>query len=466
MATELLDSGISRCVRSSASARRATLAWCGAAALCLLWPAAWNGYPIVFADTGTYLSQAIHGYAGWDRPVFYSLFMLPFHAHITLWPVIAAQALIAVYVLRVVCQVLLPAGLSVPILAPACVALAAGTWLPFLASELIPDLFTPLLVLLLSVLTWAPDRFSPLKRWLLVAMATFMVAAQQSNVPLAVAMVCILAPLSLWTRRLRVADLRHALMVPVFAMVAMSGVNLAAHHRMSISPYGSIFYLARLIADGPAVSEMQRDCPVQHWRLCPFLPRLPMDSDVFLWAADSPLQQAGGPKALAPDADAIIAAVLRAEPMEVIDTAAANTMLQLHRFSSGDGLEPWRDQVSPWLERDFPQSEQARFSGARQQNGELSVPPWLAQTHRIAALAGIAACVALLPLAARRRSVSFGFLLAVLLVIPIAAAITGALSGPHDRYQSRVMWLPPFVAGVCIIAETRRLIAAARRQAA
>ena len=94
------------------------------------------------------------------------------------------------------------------------------------------------------------------------------------------------------------------------------------------------------------------------------------------------------------------------------------------------------------------------------------MPPWLAQTHRIAALAGIAACVALLPLAARRRSVSFGFLVAVLLVIPIAAAITGALSGPHDRYQSRVMWLPPFVAGVCIIAETRRLIAAARRQAA
>jgi oligopeptide transport system substrate-binding protein len=39
-----------------------------AAAAMLLWPAVWNGYPIVFADTGTYLSQAIHRYAGWDRP--------------------------------------------------------------------------------------------------------------------------------------------------------------------------------------------------------------------------------------------------------------------------------------------------------------------------------------------------------------------------------------------------------------
>ena len=40
------------------------------AAAALLWPAAWNGYPLVFADTGTYLSQAIEHYAGWDRPVF------------------------------------------------------------------------------------------------------------------------------------------------------------------------------------------------------------------------------------------------------------------------------------------------------------------------------------------------------------------------------------------------------------
>lgn len=465
MATERLDGGTSRGVPSKAVARRSTLAWCAAAALCLLWPAVWNFYPIVFADTGTYLSQAIHGYAGWDRPVFYSLFMLPLHAHITLWPVIVVQALIAVYVLRVVYQILLPDSLHVAILAPGVVALAIGTWLPFLVSELIPDLFTPLLVLSLTALTWAPDRLGLRRRWVLAALATFMIAAQQSSVPLAVALVCILAPLSLWVRRLRLADLRHGLMVPVLAMVVMSGVNFAAHHSISVSPYGSVFYLARLIADGPAVAELRRDCPVQHWRLCPFLARLPMDSDSFLWAADSPLHQAGGPKVIAAEANAIIAAVLRSEPLAVADIAATNTVLQLHQFNSGDGLEPWREQVSPWLGRDFPSAEQARFANARQQNGTLTLPPWLAATHRVVALAGVAVCLALLPLAARRRCDGFGFLIAVLMVIPIAAAITGTLSGPHDRYQSRIMWLPPFVAGVCLIAETRRFIAATRRPA-
>ena len=51
--------------------RSARLAVPAAAAL-LLWPAMWNGYPIVFADTGTYLSQAVNRYAGWDRRPFTS----------------------------------------------------------------------------------------------------------------------------------------------------------------------------------------------------------------------------------------------------------------------------------------------------------------------------------------------------------------------------------------------------------
>ena len=68
--------------RSPGSASRIVIPIVMAAAL-LLWPALWNGYPLVFSDTGTHLSQAIHLYLGWDRPVFYSLFLYPLHLQIT-----------------------------------------------------------------------------------------------------------------------------------------------------------------------------------------------------------------------------------------------------------------------------------------------------------------------------------------------------------------------------------------------
>ena len=136
----------------------------------LLYPAVWNGYPIVFADSGTYLSQAIHHYVGWDRPIFYSLFMLPLHAGVTVWPVVGVQALIAAYVLHLVCRILLP-GLSDSRFVAGVAALSCVSWLPFLVSELMPDNFTPLLLLLLAVLAWTPDCLYPLKRPLLNLLA-------------------------------------------------------------------------------------------------------------------------------------------------------------------------------------------------------------------------------------------------------------------------------------------------------
>ena len=456
MATERLRVGLRGPLPASRTQGIAiACGWSLLAAALLLWPAAWNGYPIVFADTGTYLSQAIHRYAGWDRPVFYSLFILPLHATLTLWPIIAAQALIALFVLRLVCRILLP-GLPTGLFASGIAVLAAVTWLPFLVSEVMPDLFTPLLALLMVVLVWTPDQVRKGERVLVVALATFMAATQQSSIPLVIFVFAVLAPLSVLVRGTRPARLLPAALVPALAIAALCSLNLAAHHRLSLSPYGNVFYLARLLADGPAMAELRRACPQRHWRLCAYVDQMPADSDDFLWASDSPLNQAGGPKVVSDEAGAIIAATLLNDPLGVARGAILNTLRQLVRFDSGDGLEPWAKQVTPWMNRDFPAAEQARYAQARQQTGHLTLPDWLGWVHRLTGISGTVACVMLVPRAVRRRSTGLGFLLAVLLLLPVSAAITGALSMPHDRYQSRIMWLPPFVAVLCAAAAGRR----------
>ena len=424
------------------------------AALLLVWPAVWNGYPIVFADTGTYLSQAIHRYAGWDRPVFYSLFLFPLHATVSIWPVVAAQALITVYILHLVCRVLVPA------LPPAWfVVLVAGlsacTWLPFLVSEVMPDLFTPLLILLLVSLVWPPDGMSRVERRCLVVLAAFMIAAQLSSLPLSCAVLAVLAGLAWWRGDFRISRLAPAMLAPVLAVAALCSVNLAAHGRFAVSPFGNIFLLARVIYDGPGLAVLRRDCPAQNWRLCRYLDRLPDNSDAFLWDPDSPLTLAGGAKIVSGDAGAIIAAALRADPAGELQAMARNTGEQLGRFESGDGLEAWPVQVEPWIERDFPARELAAYRAGRQAKGTLILSPDLIALHRLSALAGVAACLIALPGLYRRRSVAFAFIAVVLVTLPVSAAITGALSAPHERYQSRIMWLPPFVA-IVGLASTRR----------
>jgi hypothetical protein len=428
------------------------------AAPLLLWPAVWNGYPIIFADTGTYLRQAIHHYAGWDRPIFYSVFMLPLHATITVWPVVVAQALITAYTLHLVCRLLLPT-LSSGTFVAGLALLSLATWLPWLVSELMPDLFTPLLVLVLVVLAWLPERVSHGEQALLVALTAFMMASQQSSLPLAGILLAALILLG-WWRDISSPDLaavrkpgfrRRLLLIalpPALAVTSLCSVNLAAHGRFAISPFGNVFLLARVIYDGPGMAELRRDCGEKDWRLCRFLDRFPAESDGFLWNQDSPLYLAGGPKLVSLDADAIIGAAWRSDPAGTLRAALRNSLEQLGRFKSGDGLQPWPTEVTPWIERDFPPRESAAYQAARQQRGLLQVPAALAMSHQATGLIGVIACALLLPLAIRRKARCLGFLVAVLLALPVSAVITGALSTPHDRYQSRIMWLPPFVAAL------------------
>ncbi len=408
-----------------------------------MWPAFWNGYPLVFSDTGTYLSQAIEHYVGWDRPPFYSLFLLPLHLTLTTWPAIAVQALLAASTLHLVRRVLWPDS-SAWWLLPITLVLAITTALPWFVAQLMPDVFTGLLVLVLSLLVFAPERLTRWERLWLVAFATFMLMAHQSHLPLALGLLLVLLPLRRWFGAatplgwIGCARLATPLMLAVLALIS---VNLLTFGRASLSPFGNVFLLARIIYDGPGMDVLRRDCPASGWRLCAFIDRMPATSDEFLWRTDGPVVLAGGAKLVSSDANAIISAALRTEPGTELRAVARNTLAQLERISTGDGLQAWPITVSPWIERDFPGFEFNTYAASRQSHDEWLLPQWLNTLHYSVALLSVAGLL----LVSCRRNIAGGLAVATLLALLINAVVTGGLSTPHDRYQSRLMWLPTLV---------------------
>ena len=449
-------------------------------AVLLLWPAFWNVYPLVFSDTGTYLTQAIHRYLGWDRPVFYSLFLYPLHLQQTLWPPIIAQAVLAAWLLDLLRRVLLPDS-SPWIVVLLAAVLAALTALPFVASQLMPDVFTSLLVIAISLTVLTPERLSRTEARLLLPVTSFMIVAHQSHVALAIALLLCLLPLrrllgattclaarqpAPWRSwRPRIWLWRAILPLPL-ACLALVSVNLVGHGRASLSPFGNVFLLARLIYDGPGRVALEHNCPQVGWRLCAALGRLPPTSDDFLWRADSPLVAAGGAKLVSGEASAIILAAVRESPGAVLRGFLANAVAQFTRFATGDGLQPWPDTVTPAIVQDFPRAEAAAYAAARQQRAEMPVPATSPEhsllpspfviLHLGAASVGICGAVFVLILGLRRRHIAAGFALAALVAVLSNAIITGGLSGPHDRYQSRIVWLPLAVACLAIPSLFRR----------
>lgn len=411
----------------------------------MLWPALLNGFPLIFSDTGTYISQAMEFHLGWDRPPFYSFAVLALGWGRSLWPVVAGQCLLAAAMIRGIQRVVAP-GWGRGGVALLLAGLAAGSSLSWTAAKVIPDIFTPLMVLGFAWLVLAPEGAGAGMRGFAAAVIGLAILVHLSNLPLYAGLCLAVLP---W-RVLRGMRVRWAaLLLPLaIGTAGLSGVNAIASGRVSPAPYGATFVLARLLQNGPARRTLARDCATARWALCRDVAAIPATADGFLWDADSPLYREGGPKRLIGQTDAIVRRTVLAEPGAVLRGGARDFLRQLAMFAPGSGLRPWRATAGRTIRRDLPAATYRHFAASRQGRGRLVLPGVVAALDRVLAVAGLAltAGFALVRGAgiggARRWGTTLGpFCWIVLLALAGNAALTGALSGPHERYQSRVVWL-------------------------
>ena len=130
---------------------------------------------------------------------------------------------------------------------------------------------------------------------------------------------------------------------------------------------------------------------------------------------------------------------------------------QLGMAAAGDtlGADHLAVAVRPRIAEGFPARELAAFDAALQTKGRLAtaVAPFLAPHGAMLAIA-----VLLAPFALWRagHSAAGGLLACVLLGCLANAFATGALSGPHDRYQARIAWLLPIAVALALLPRHRR----------
>ncbi len=420
----------------------------------LIWPAFLNGYPLLFSDTGAFLHQTLGPLVIWDKPHVYGPLIHLFHLRQTLWGPVLAQGLMISWLLWLAQRALRGAASPRAHLL-ACAGTALLTTAPFTVALLMPDVFTPAVLLGLLLLAFAP--LARAEAIALFAIAALGIAAHLSHLPMAAAIVALVL---LLTRRpgpvLRtVAPLAAAIGI-------LLATNIWGHGRASLSPHGATFLLARLQADGPAAAVIHESCPQSGWYLCAFTDRLPMDSDEFLWVPDSPMNRAPdgsarflGGALLSPEAGVILAETLRRRPMEVARAMLGNTVAQLFMATVGDTLggDILVVPVRPRIAEGFPARELAAYDAALQSRGALpaAAAPFL-WPHVPVLVAGAALAFWVCWRAARAGEARrLGLVLGVLIGVCANAFATGALSGPHPRYEARVLWLVPVIAGLALL---------------
>ena len=415
----------------------------GCGALLLVWPALRNGYPLVFSDTGPLLEMGLEPSIGWDKPWIYGPF-LALSLGVTLWLPLAAQALLVSFVLWLTQKVLGEprAWLHLAL----CAVLAVGSAAPWFTSLLMPDVFTPVSVLCLFILAYGGERLSRAELAGVAVLGSVAIASHLAHLILAAGCIAVLALLR-WRRGWRsLWHLNWRPAAPLAAALAMLLLTNAVGNRMvGISPYGSVFALARLVGDGPGRAYLDRACPDPKLRLCAWQGRLSGDSDEFLWHPQGPLWADGfGPTRFAPEAARLMPAIIAAYPFDTLRAAAANTLRQLFRVQVGDTLVPDHLDIAvlPRLRPYLPEAEIAHYGAALQPRGLLrdAAAPFLA-VHATLLAAGAIGSVAVALRCWRTRRALAGLAVLALAALVANAFATGALSGPHDRYGARLAWL-------------------------
>lgn len=436
---------------------RQTLAWVTIATVALALVAVINGYPFVFPDSGTYIRHAIKLEGALDRPPFYSLFILPLHMTLSLWPIPFAQNGITCYIIFRSFSVAFP-QLSPPRLMIA-VALAGGlTSLPWFSNQIMPDIFTPLILLLVFLLCLGRDRLTRTELIVMPLMLLIMITFHQANTAFAVLLLGA-ALLLAWQRGMgRRALAWSALLVVVPVALAILGQALygyAVIRRFTPSPAGPFFALARLLDDGPGRRYLAQACPDAGYTLCRYQNAIHGDNNTFLWSANSPLHALISEKGEAGalnEASAIVAGTLRAFPSDMLLQAAQNTVRQLVSNETFISECPCLgNKIDRVIAEIFP-SEHTAYITSMQNQGKI---PWpiISILDSIVLWSSVFFLTVLTIFQHRLIAANAGRLLMLIAWGCVAnAALMGALSGVTDRYESRIIWLVPLFAITVLLA--------------
>ncbi|RDV05158.1 hypothetical protein [Undibacter mobilis] len=434
-------------------AATSAIAWIVAAAgmiAAMLAPALWNGFPIIFPDTGGYFTAPMVQQLANGRSALYGLFL---NAGIPLafWPCVVAQAALMAWLVVVTLRVNGLGGR--PYLALGIVVLLCiGTSLPWFAGQLMPDILFAAAALALYLLAYADTALARWERWLLGAVVAFAMASHMAAAGLFIAVIAAIAAMAL--THLRLLALPRARLTFAAAAVG-AGIllcpvsNLLITGNFAFTPGGTSFLFGRFVEDGIVNRYLNDHCPDPSIRLCTYKDEIVEDADSWLWWGGSPLYKMGGWDAYEPEAKRIIRETLAEYPAMHLATAIEAAAAQFFSFQTEVGIDD--NGPTRWAFEEFLPKLYPTLLAARQQAEPFDVEP-LNQLHLPVAYIALAA-MALAMIFRRRLGVSdraYALCLVLFAALAANAVICGVFSHPVDRYQSRLVLLAPFVVAVML----------------
>jgi hypothetical protein len=421
----------------------------------LLMPALYNGYPFVTGDTGAYIKYAYHIMVPSDRSLVYSIFILLTSYRASLWCVLIIQSAILSFFIRLVTRHLLHRWYHPFLYLAVILIIALGTSVSWFSSEVMPDVFTGILLLALCCWYMLPMP-AQWQRYLLLLTIFFCIIVHNSHLIICLLLSVILVFYYIATRNKSFASKSWRVMgVTIAGFLTMSTMNAISGKGFRPSESSHVFLMSRMVETGMMDEFLHEYCttsPVTY-KLCDYKDKLPNKQWEFMWNyQQSPLYLTGGWKANEQEYNAIIQKTLTTPKYLGLHVfkSVEGTARQLSQISIGEGLGAQKDSSTLFwgVYNNYPY-EFKEYKHSMQNEGAMK-PDFM----NVIILVFTVLVLAISLLIASYLSISETWktlFLLTLLFLLTNAFVTATLSTVISRFQARVFWVLPFLCVLYIL---------------
>jgi len=427
----------------------------------------YNGYPLVYSDTGTYIYCGFNLFIPKDRPVPYGLFIRFFSFRFSLWLVVFFQNLLTSFIIYEVLKTIrIKKKRFAFVYLSIITILVMVTGIGWYTNQIMPDFFAPLAIMSLYVLLWRKNILSVSGLFLAVVLI-FSLVSHFSHLMIGTVIILVLIILRFsWKKyfgNIGLQRLGIVALVVLSSWVILPSINYLVEKKFIFSKSSHVFLMAHLVDTGILEKFLKDKCDDEEYsdlELCKYSDVLPTDLSQFIWK-DSILARTGGWEGSKEEYNKIIYGTLK-DPKFLLLNIWKSTIYGLEELTQnqiGAGLSAYKKGSAPWGQVFWRfHTELNNYLNSRQ-NSYNGMNLKLEQINRIHSLLLVLSLLFLIylfatPSLSQMDPVSVSFLLFIILGILVNAFVTGGLNSPYSRFEARVVWLLPMA--IMLLLEKNR----------
>lgn len=427
----------------------------------LILPAIYNGYPLVYSDTGTYLRSGIELIIPPDRPIMYGLFIQCFDLNFTLWPVIYVQSFFTTFLLWNISKVAYPSFSYLKfiiILLP----LSFFSGLGWYVSQLMPDIFTFIAIGSLFLLLFQSKK-SILNYVIYSVLLILSVNVHFSNFPIVLLTLFVSFFILRYYLKSKQRTVNFILPISIlfFSLIIGSLTNLKIGNTVKINQGSHVYLMGKMLDSGVLKSFLDDKCKNNNYVLCACKDSLPKDNRELLWSYYGPLYKHGGWENSSKEYTKILTDLLTSPKhlSLVVYNSFTSTLTQLFQNDLGSGLisEWYRAEDSPpsiEIKKHY-QFELNQYYQSRQNGNLWGQELKIDSTNFIyKVLLYLSIFILILLFSIKKLSTHIndslkGVIIFLCVSVVSNAFIVASLANIYDRLQARISWI--FIFSILLI---------------